>query len=805
MIRPRWHKIFSDLLSHKGRSLLIIASIATGLFAIGMITTSYVILAEDIRSGYRAVNPPNIQLFTMFFDRDYLNRIRKIDGVRQAEGVWNTNLQIRNTAGEWEPITVKASDYGRMGAKEMGQPHVLEGIWPPDEKQIALDINRLSDAGAKLGDTVEIKLPSGVIRRMPVVGIVRDQTIGSSRTEGGFFLAGIQGYTNIDTLRWLGQPEGYNTLYVRVETEDQENKPAIRAVADRLIDDFDKNGYPVNGFITHLSSEHPNLPYVDAMAAVIYLLGFLVVFLSGFLITNTFSALLNQQVEQIGVMKTVGGSRGQIVAMYMVLILVFSLIALAVAIPLSNKAAYMLLEYISVHINFQVIELRFVPASSILQTIVALLVPQLAGIIPILQGTRISVREALSGAASNQNETTGFMYRLLAKFRGFSRPILISLRNTFRRRGRLALTLITLMLGGATFIATFNVRNSISSYIDRLGRYFLADVNLTLDRPYRLERVAADVMQVQGVAMVEGWNGAFASVVTEDGKAGETVQVVAPPKDSKLIEPILLRGRWLMPDDRNAITLSELFLESYPEIDVGDTLRLKIGMDESDWEIVGLFQFAGRSSGLFAYVNYDDLARETGMQGKSTSFRIVASDTTLDLAGQKELASRVEAHLSSLNYKIKDVGTGLSLGDKTSQGLSVLTTFLLIMSLLMASVGSIGLAGTMSLNVMERTHEIGVMRAIGGSNRAIITIVLVEGIAIGLISWLLASLVALPISKQLADIMFQIIFDRSADVVFTLSGNFIWLGIVLVLSTLAGSAPAFNASRLTIREVLAYE
>jgi len=804
LIRPRWHKIFSDLLSHKGRSLLIIASIATGLFAIGMISTSYVILAEDIRSGYQAVNPANIQLFTAWFDYDYVDHIQKMDGVKQAQGAWNASLQIRTSSGEWEPIAIKASDFDRTGASAIDRPYLVEGVWPPDDKQLALDINRLSSAGAKLGDEVEIKLPSGVIRRMQVVAIVRDQTIGSSRTEGGFFLAGIQGYINTDTLRWLDQPEGFNTLYVTV-AEGQEDRQAIRALADRLVDTLDDSGYQVIGSIARLSSEHPNLPYVDAMAAVIYLLGFLVVFLSGFLITNTFSALLNQQVEQIGVMKTVGASRGQIVAMYMVLILVFSLIALVVAIPLSNKAAYMLLEYISARINFQVVSLRFVPFSSFLQTIVALVVPQLAGIVPILQGTRISVREALSGVASTRDETTGIFYRLLAKFRGFSRPILISLRNTFRRRGRLALTLLTLMLGGATFIATFNVRNSISSYIDQLGQYFLADVNLTLDRPYRLERVTADVMQVEGVAMVEGWNGALANVVTEDGKAGETVQIIAPPNDSKLIEPMLLRGRWLAADDRNAITLSEMFLVSYPEIDVGDTLRLKIGTDESDWKIVGFFQFAGRSSGLYAYVNSDDLAQEVGMQGKSASYRIVATDTALDLEGQNALASKVEAHLTSLNYKIDDVGTGLSLQEKTSEGLSVLTTFLLIMSLLLASVGSIGLAGTMSLNVMERTQEIGVMRAIGGSNRAIITIVLVEGIVIGLISWLLASVVALPISKQLADVMFQIIFDHSADVVFTLSGNFIWLGIVLVLSILAGSVPAFNASRLTIREVLAYE
>lgn len=111
----------------------------------------------------------------------------------------------------------------------------------------------------------------------------------------------------------------------------------------------------------------------------------------------------------------------------------------------------------------------------------------------------------------------------------------------------------------------------------------------------------------------------------------------------------------------------------------------------------------------------------------------------------------------------------------------------------------------MSLNVMERTREIGVMRAIGGSDRAIMKIVLVEGGLIGLISWLLAGLAALPISKLLADQIFLIIYDRPAEMAFTTSGNLIWLGIVLLLSLLASAIPAYNASRLTIREVLAYE
>ena len=193
------------------------------------------------------------------------------------------------------------------------------------------------------------------------------------------------------------------------------------------------------------------------------------------------------------------------------------------------------------------------------------------------------------------------------------------------------------------------------------------------------------------------------------------------------------------------------------------------------------------------------------MIGRAVSYRIVADGKSLNLEEQEELARRIDTHLTERGYKINNVSAGRSLQEMTSEGLNILTTFLLIMSFLLASVGSIGLMGTMSLNVMERTREIGVMRAIGGSNRAIITIVLLEGVLIGLLSWMLSCLAALPLSKQLADVMFQIIFDRDAALAFTFLGNLIWLGLVMLLSVLASVVPAYNASKLTIREVLAYE
>ena len=138
-------------------------------------------------------------------------------------------------------------------------------------------------------------------------------------------------------------------------------------------------------------------------------------------------------------------------------------------------------------------------------------------------------------------------------------------------------------------------------------------------------------------------------------------------------------------------------------------------------------------------------------------------------------------------------------------GLDTLTFFLLIMSGLTAAVGSIGLMGTMSMNVMERTREIGVMRAIGATDRQVMNQVLLEGMLIGLISWVLAFGLAFPISFLMSYIVNTSIFGISGQFTFTVFGVFIWLAIVAVLSLVASFLPARNAARLTIREVLAYE
>jgi len=134
-----------------------------------------------------------------------------------------------------------------------------------------------------------------------------------------------------------------------------------------------------------------------------------------------------------------------------------------------------------------------------------------------------------------------------------------------------------------------------------------------------------------------------------------------------------------------------------------------------------------------------------------------------------------------------------------------LTGFLMIMALLIAVIGSIGLTGTMSLNVLERTREIGIMRSIGATGRAVTNLVMVEGVLIGMMSWLLGAIFSVPIGVLMSNAINLSLFGAPADFNVSIEGMALWLGLVVVLSVLASVGPARNATRLTIREVLSYE
>lgn len=815
-MRPRWRKIFLDLVENKIRTILVVFSIAVGVFSIGVIAGAYVIISNDMSVSYAANQPANLELRTDDFDDDVLGAVRNTRDIESAEGRRVFNVRVRTPNGkQWTSLDIIAVEDFDKNKVNLLTP--LEGMSHPQKNEVLLETDALDELDVSVGQELVFELHDGSTKTLPVVGIVQDPTTGADD-----FLAPPYGYVTMSTLPTLRQPELYNRLYATV-SGDQDDMLHIRAVGGSLKDKLEKNGTAVIRTRFSKTHEHPLAATVNAILGILLALGVLIVFLSSSLIANTLSALLNQHLRHIGVIKLVGGNRRQVLRMYLVLILSFGLLALALAVPLGGQGAYWLAEFIANKLSFSLLGYRLVPIAFIIQIAVGLLVPLVAGLAPVINGSRVTVLRAISGdiarvekqAAGSQKRAVSlpgesrwerFQTRAtnaLAR-RGIHipRPLLISLRNTFRRRGRLALTLFTLTMGGAIFIAVFNVRVTLHDYIGALENYFLADVTVDFDQPYRLREIHQVAMQVPGVVQVEGWQFLSPEILFEDGTVAGNISLLAPPAESSLVKPMLIEGRWLRPDDVRKLTVSESALEDFPDLKAGDMLRLKVNGQEEDWQVVGIFKFVGQE-GIIGYAPYEYISRMNTLPNQAYSFRILMDRH--DRAYQDQMAEVFDRHFRDLGFKVRRSQAGKASMDKASESLDILVAFLLIMALLTASVGSMGLTGTMSMNVLERTREIGIMRAIGAVDTAIMRTVIAEGMVVGMISFALAIPFSVLFTYLLSAIVSLAVFETPIEVVFTWTGYGIWLALVLILSAFASILPARNAARLTIREVLAYE
>lgn len=794
-VRPRWKKVLSDLWDNKLRSLLVIASIVVGVFSVGMIAGAYVIISNDMSVSYSSANPANIRVWTDPFEDELVKTVNNLPEVKQAEGRRIVNVRTRLGDDRWIGLDLVAiSDFEDL---KINRLLPIEGESIPAEREVLIERGALDDLSVRVGDVLEIQLPDGTIKSLPVAGIVLDQT-----TSAGDFLAAPLGYVDMDTLEWMGQPSSFNRMFVTV-LENPNDEDAIRRVSIQVSDKLERGGRQVYRTLISKTNEHPMASTVSAILGVLGALGILIVFLSSSLIANTLNALLNQHLHYIGVMKLIGARRTSILGMYIALILAYGLIALLIAVPLGGQAAYALSQLIADTMNFELLGYRIIPAAVVLQAVISIAVPLIAGFLPVNSGSRIKVQKAISGDIQTEGSSQpGWLERIGGRMRWISRPILISLRNTFRRKGRLLLTLFTLTMGGAIFIAVFNVQASLESYINQIGNYFLADVSLNFDRPYRISEIEAVAQQVPGIRSVEGWAFQGAEALRLDGSVADNVQILAPPVESPLIDPLMVAGRWLRPGDDRSLTVGEEVWEVFPDLKPGDTMSLNINGREEDWTVVGIFKFIG-SDNIFAYATFEYISRQMNMANQAVTFRVVSEQH--DLAYQEQLSNSLDRHFRDLGYRVNNVEAGLATLQTASEGLDILITFLLIMALLTALVGSIGLTGMMGINVLERTREIGVMRAIGAVDRQVMITVITEGLIIGIISWFFAALLSFPISALLGRIISLAIFNSPIALVFTINGFLIWLSVVIVLSTFASLLPARNAARLTIREVLAYE
>jgi putative ABC transport system permease protein len=792
MIGLRWKKIIRDLWMNRGRSLLVVSAITVGMVGVSAVLCAYSILVRELDANYMRTNPASAIIVTDAVDDNLLKTVQRLPGVGSVEARGLFKARVMVDQDEWKPFLLHVID--DFDAMRIRKSKRGQGDWPPRTGDILIERVALRVARKSIGDNVNVCLPGGSERKLRISGTLHDPGEAPAWMEGL-----VYGYVSSETLRMLGKTSLNEILLTVAETPLDKNH--IRTTVKSITNRMEGMGYRIERIEIPEPGHHPHQSQLQALLFLLQAFGGLSFVLSVVLVFTLMGATMTQQVRQIGVMKAIGGRTGQMAGMYLGGALFLGAIAVAVGLPAGVAGARAYAAFAARMLNFEIVDASVPFWTYGLLVLIGLLAPVASAAYPVWKGSRVSVREAITDYGITASKTKGgWIGKVIAQSTGLSRPLLLSLRNTFRRKGRIALTLGTLAIGGAMFITALNVGASIKKTINTFRDAMRYDLNVTLSRPILPADVEPVVKKVPGVVRMEGWARAKASLVYGDGTDGNEFTVMAPPPETNLLRPRIAKGRWLSPDDRNDLVVNHIFMDRESHLRIGDEVVLRIGTEKTKWRIVGVMRQIGEPRGFANPAYLSDLTRSKGLVG---TLSIVTHDRTLDT--HRAAAKGLERALAEAGMGVQDMVSIYDIQRILEDHFLVLTMLLLIMSGLIVIVGGLGLMTTMSIQVMERTREIGVMRAIGASSHDLMRMIGIEALVIGLLSWGIAVVLAVPLSKVVADLFGMIFLKTTLDFAVSPVAFVLWLGVVVIFSMLASFFPTRKAIRLTVRETLAYE
>jgi putative ABC transport system permease protein len=793
-----WSKVWRDLVRNKARTSLAVLSTAVGVFALGLVFGLSGVLRDRIMESHRAAVPAHITFWGGPFSREAVDAMLHEPSVAATEGETVTSFRwkLEGEEGWRDGDLVARKDYG---AQQVNLLRLQDGLWPDEwtkgSTRRALGAERLSSQyfDIPIGTTILVEVGERE-RRVPVKGVVCAPVVLPPQWGGDAMFFATQ-----KTAAWLSRSEhgeSFNRLHIILESYSEE---AAEETAKRIEDRLERMELLVGGYEITDPNEHWVQNIVDGVTMILMVVGALSLGLSAFLIINTMNAILVQQVWQIGAMKAIGATFGRVVRVYLAMAFIYGALALLLAVLPGAVGAHLLAAWLLDMFNMELGTFQIEPVAIGIQIAVGLAVPLVAAAVPVMGSARITVREAMATYGLGSDFGKGWLDRLIAELRCLPPPLALGLRNTFRRKARVALTLATLTFSGAMFTVVLSTGDSLDNTI--VNNFSLGeDVAVKLDRLRRTSRMIEIAESVPGVVEAEVWDKQGATLLLPGG--GEhPVALTGIPSDSVIFKPNIVRGRGLQPGDGYALVFT-IRLAEKERIQVGDEVTVSIGDEESEWTVVGHYLSVNDVSDEF-FVPLDVLQRETGSFGQGRQVKVLSQDD--DVESQQQVIQGLKDAFAAHHIEVVGSWSASEQLKESQASFGILTSLLLTMVILTAIVGGIGLMSMMFMNVVERRREIGVMRAIGASSSLIVGMFVAEGVLVGVLSWLLAVPLSYPGARLFSDLIGEAVLAMPLEFVYSAGGMALWLLIAGVLSALASLWPALQATEVSVREALAYE
>ncbi|MDP1666276.1 MAG: FtsX-like permease family protein [Methylobacter sp.] len=801
-----WQKVSADLLTHKSRTVLAISSIAIGLFVIGTLLGMMDLQLGSMDNAHRQSQPSHINLILkQDADIAVAESIKNLDGVADIDTLTQFTVQFKTPqSAQWQTGTVLfRADYQDQQYDRMT---LLSGNFPRD-KTIAVERLSARFAGLNTGDTIEFSTANGT-EKLAIDGIIRHPFVKPPAFGGQlhFFIApelatafGIPAHT-------------FRQLLVQIKPPYSGDK--ARSIAGEIRAKLAVSGIAVNATLLQDPGRHWGRAIFSGIHLVLTVMAWASLALSSVLILNTVAALITQQTDQIGIMKALGARRRTIANIYLSEVFILSLIALLIAVPLSWAGAFYSSRWILDVFNIELNSFVYSSRSLYLMIAGGLLAPLLASLRPIWKGASMSVRQAIASYGLGADFVSHGVDRWLERAAAALLPTIyaVALGNLLRRKARLLWTQSVLIIAGVLFIVIMSLIASVNLTLNNeLARSrYAVRIGFTQDQPADI--VKDIVRNIPPTTAVEFWNRLPAELFLHDklirqsGSLG--LQMIALPSDTSMYRPLIVAGRWFEPadDQQNRLVINAATAE-LNGIHVGDRLNARLLQQPArEWQVIGLYRwFAG--SGYAVEPVYAPLStlQPGNLNEHKHAFALLSANIS-SLAEEKTYVDTLKTAFEQQHIKLDFYTTLAKLEQRqfAENQFRPITGMLLGLAVMIAAVGAIGLSGTLAIGVLQRTREIGVLRAIGASSSAIFKLFMLEGLFHGLLAWLisipLAFLVAEPLAEQLGITMLGI----HLDFVFSLLSVGFWLGFVLILAMLAAYFPARNASKIAVRAGLSY-
>jgi len=774
-------KTWRDFGARRLRSALLLLGIVIGVSGVVAIAYTARNLARAQSLAYVSANQADAFISVRQFPPQLTNVLEGTENVAAVESRVADYLQWSNGGPYRDILIYGVHDFENI---TINRPVLVEGRWP-GAGEATLDISARQLQPVQLGDTIALRES---VAHDPVYARIS----GFTRTPGevdASILDRATGYAPAaDVQRWQGEP-GDNQLLLRL-VEFRRGSETLRAI-NRVLD---KRGIPHTAGTLR---DPQNATGTKELAALLLLMGVfsaIGVVLSGFLVWNTMSAVMAEEVRQIGILRALGAAWWQVLYTYLLPACIVGIVGSVVGFGFGVLGGGALARYLGGLIGLALPPFTLEAREVLLGLAVGMGVSIGAALVPTIGATRVRVLDLVRETGVRNDYRRNLVQRLIARLRGRSAVTAMGVRNIWRRRGRSAITVLVVATGVAAFVGTQALNSSVRGTVDTLYGTYAADAWLSFNR-----RLSVDFTQTlrrdANIAAVEGWerDDAYVQQVRTD--------LWGIPADTQLYRYVIVAGRWVTPDEPYEAVITTSLAQRLG-IHTGDKMDVMVGKRQGAYAVVGIVDddstyLGSHSTGkIFMDTATANLLAGRGPVADFFAVRFRDSSHAGVDAGVKEVQERFRSLEPSALTAYED-------RQSTLATVQILTVLLLAMVVVIAVIGAIGLVNTLVLNVTERRREIGILRAIGAGTGALVRLLLAEGVTLGLLGYVLGLAGGYVLALRLVAIAGEELFHLR----FTLApGMLVVTGLLtLLLAAGASVAPGLIAARVRPIEAVRYE